>query len=243
MTECSAVCLELKDFLLAGIENGLGPSQAKAMIQSFYTKRFTMLQAQYYCVVKSHKRDGQTIQPFSAFNDATGYFGQIPSVKYLASIIIKHVKKYQLFYDFEVQRRFGTVYKIDHCFKPAKHLYQIDGQGIFNALFTCMNEYGEIRLNSFTVGTTSDETKASLLEMKKTLIANQQPFPKHFYSDICCKDRPMLETTFESLATHMESSQNLPIPKVLMNTLEDKTQKKSPYIYRCRASTITFPSI
>ena len=222
LTECAAVTMELKDFLLAGIENGLGPSQAKSMIQTFYTQRFTRLQSQYYAIVEKGKPSGSVVNPFGSFNDERGYYGKVPSVKYLASIIIKHVQKFQVFYDFEVQRRYGTLYKMDHCFKPAKHLYQIDGQGIFNSLLTCMNEYGEIRINSFTTGTTNEETQASLRAMKQTLEANYQPFPKHFYSDICCKDRPMLENTFESLGTFMDCSQNLPIPNLIYICLDQK---------------------
>ena len=137
--------------------------------------------------------------------------------------MINHVKKFKAFYDYEVQRRWGLLYKIDHCFKPAKHLYREGGTPIFNALFTGLNEYGEIRMNSFSFGTTKDETSGSLKALKNSLLANGQSMPTHFYTDICCSDRGMLEDTFPSLKAQLVRSSPLPLPKITFITIDIKS--------------------
>jgi hypothetical protein len=92
-------------------------------------------------------------------------------------------------------------------------MFQMDGNPIFRSVFTVMNEYGEIRVNSFTNGTTNEETSWSLNQMKNTLLSNHNPLPKHFYTDICCSDRSLLESTFPSLTSSLKSNKPLAIPE------------------------------
>jgi hypothetical protein len=101
-------------------------------------------------------------------------------------------------------------------------MYSQGGTPIFNALFTGLNEYGEIRMNSFSFGTTKDETSGSLKALKNSLLANGQPMPTHFYTDICCTDRGMLEETFPSLKAQLVQSNPLHIPRITFITIDNK---------------------
>jgi hypothetical protein len=82
LTECAGYTLELRDFVIAGIENGLGPNQASKMIRTSHTSSFSMKCAQYYafCDKKTQRMSAAVkVEQFSRFNDPCGYYGRIPS--------------------------------------------------------------------------------------------------------------------------------------------------------------------
>lgn len=84
LSECAGYTLALRDFIIAGIENGLGPNQAHKMIRTFHTTAFSAKCAQYYgfCEKTSQRINSNLkIESFGRFNDPCGYYGRIPSIK------------------------------------------------------------------------------------------------------------------------------------------------------------------
>jgi hypothetical protein len=73
-------------------------------------------------------------------------------------MFVNDVARRRDYFDIEIMRRDGSIYSIDHSFKVicatlgtnlyklSKHISQINGQKIFEGLFTCKNEYAEIRM-------------------------------------------------------------------------------------------------
>ena len=161
LTECSGITLDLNRDILIDSSKGCNSEAIAKKIRSKYTAKYHDKMDQYYKNYEFKKPIFSRMskpQVMGGFSDPMGNYGRVPSgiqvdlANYIESLIEKHVAKYQTFYNYEVQRRWGSIYKMDHCFKPPKHMYKVDGSPIVSALFTVMNEYGEIRVNSFTHG-------------------------------------------------------------------------------------------
>ena len=152
-------------------------------------------------------------KPFGTFDDKAGYNGRIPSVHYLTTLLTDYVEGKKDFYDYEVQRRAGKIYKFDHCFKPLKHMFKVDDTPVFRALYTGINEYEEIRLNALTQGSGFEFSLPPLAAMFETIKACDDPIPELVYTDRCCGDRNSMEVVFPSLQENLDPATPLPLPE------------------------------
>ncbi|KAJ7872089.1 hypothetical protein B0H13DRAFT_2280300 [Mycena leptocephala] len=88
--------------------------------------------------------------PFSAFNDPQGYAGALPSVSYLKGLFTDTVTAYRIYIERYIASLPLTVASGDHTFQVIKYMGDLKGQPIFNAAYTVMNEFEEVRAHSLT---------------------------------------------------------------------------------------------
>jgi hypothetical protein len=92
---------------------------------------------------------------FSSFSDKKGYCGFVPSVNYLTRMYVENSDRLKPYFDREVSKIAASIRKVDHSHKICKHMARINGEQVFKALYTGVNELEQIRLQKFTVSTSS----------------------------------------------------------------------------------------
>ncbi|KAG2223683.1 hypothetical protein INT45_007261 [Circinella minor] len=134
LTHKSGVSRDLGNLLQSCIQNGAGPKRFLGNRQKQQMSIMTALKS-------------PTVYPeFSKFKDKTQYSGYIPSTKYLRGIYTAMIDIYRPFIDTLVMMLGREILKGDHSFKIIKNMGTINGQPTFTAMYTVVNEFGEIRL-------------------------------------------------------------------------------------------------
>jgi hypothetical protein len=87
---------------------------------------------------------------------------------------------------------------MDHTFRIAKYIRQ-DGDRPFGALWSCMNEYGEIQSQVFTVGTKFDDYKPSLERLVERL-----DHVAAVYIDNCCQVGDSIKTLLPDVLIRLD---------------------------------------
>ncbi len=123
---------------IAGFRNQL--REGMWNFKKAYKLKFQKDELAYYTVLSSLKsfqanpRDLQSfcgyrmesnmnqIARFSTFEDTNGYFGHVPSEKFLHTMLEKHFDRMEPYLRKEMQRRNGTSLFMDHSFKYTKHI-------------------------------------------------------------------------------------------------------------------------
>ncbi|KAG2103734.1 uncharacterized protein F5147DRAFT_808699 [Suillus discolor] len=141
-----------------------------------------------------------TASPFGEFGDRDGYAGYIPHAPYFAR-----------FYDMLVEESApaskqliaslpADILKQDHSFKAIKRLGKTDGVPAFNALFTTINQYSEIRSMNFTPSKAQDGWAPILAAMLPSLASFGHSPPKIVFTDNIRADKDKLLSIFPSLS-------------------------------------------
>jgi hypothetical protein len=128
-----------------------------------------------------------------------------------------------------------------------KHLLQINGEKVFEGLYTVMNEYEEIRQQVFVQSTSMQELKKPFEEMVNTRALLNHKDCLVFYTDNCCNDCKFLEESIPSLTKKLEPPRLLPLPSVIqvidvrillrragnLGTYSDMRMKMDAFISKC----------
>ncbi|KAI3653135.1 hypothetical protein MP228_002560 [Amoeboaphelidium protococcarum] len=207
-----AVDSKIIRLLHSSIDASVGPTQISNMLKEWHTLRHTKLELQYYSMVQSILKMRQPaltqkkildpvaeVPKFSSFADKQGYCGHVPSSNYMMKMLMMDIERKKDYFDFEVQRRDAEVICADHSFKVTRHMGQLNGVRTFEGLHTVLNEYEEIRSQSFVQSTSHQHITQPLKAMYNTLESNGMKTPQVVYTDICCQDRQFYESVFPSL--------------------------------------------
>lgn len=92
----------------------------------------------------------------------------------------------------------GRVLSGDHTFAVAK-VPVGNSLKIFEAMFSLMNEYGEIIGYWMVPNTSLHEVKSDLEAVQRRYSRTSEPL-EQYYTDSCCKERFFLSNTFPSLS-------------------------------------------
>lgn len=151
------------------------------------------------------------IDRFSSFDSPLGYFGRVPSRKFLTKLITVLYAREENYIFLEQQRRCGKFLYVDHSHKVTKHLHHFGDTKLYSGLFSGLNEYGEVRLLQFVQGTSYAEVEESLKRYYHTSTFYGVQ-PNYLWTDKCCSDRANLENFLPSVRKGTLSLLDLPLP-------------------------------
>lgn len=185
----------------------VGPTYIQKMVTKFHTLSYDKKKRNYYAigayVFQKWRSDGKNppnVTLFGKFQDPSAYGGRIASQQYIMKMLNREVERKRSYFDYEVQRRGIKIASIDHSYKVSKHLGQLNGIKLFEGLFTCKNEYGEIRLQQLVQSSSMEELTVSFESCFSNLKANNMSLPEIVYDDKCCDHANFLKRVWPSLA-------------------------------------------
>jgi hypothetical protein len=141
------------------------------------------------------------IAEFSEFQSSTStvsYPGSVPSALSLRNCYVFVMSREKEMKTSYINSLTGNILCADHTFKVAKVPF-LDHSRIFKALFSVMNEFGQVIAFWMTQGTSLAEVTSALLSIKARYGNADKDGPLVFYTDNCCKDRAKYLSIFPSL--------------------------------------------
>jgi hypothetical protein len=133
----------------------------------------------------------------------------VPSALYLLSRVIPLLEEEAEYHAKKMQSTDGRHLSGDHSHKLTKCIIA-DKSKPFAAMYTMMNEYGQVVAWWFTTGTGMAELEESLKRLRCRYDAHGFDAPQSFTTDRCCHERAFLERTFglESIDNGDESDES-----------------------------------
>jgi hypothetical protein len=185
----------------------VGPTYVQKMLTEFHTLQYDRKKRNYFAIAAYIREKWESqgkilvnVNLFGKFNDPAAYGGRVPSQQYIMKMLNREIDRKRSYFDYEVQRRGLKVASIDHSYKVSKHLGQLNGMKLFEGLFTCKNEYGEIRLQQLVQSSSMEELTLSFENCFANLKANNMALPEIVYDDKCCEHGNFLKRVWPSLA-------------------------------------------
>ncbi|GBE79022.1 hypothetical protein SCP_0202190 [Sparassis crispa] len=193
-------------------QRGLGPVPFAETLRTMHVRHFDRLHLQYLEMVKLCMLAVKTgllalHEEFGAWDDPKGYAGYVPSAKYLHSFYDMHIESHAPEMDQYTAMLPACVLSIDHSHKVPKHLGKVNGEAVFGALHTVVNEYGECRAINFTPTKAHDQFMPALSLIPHSLRKYGHTDVELVFTDNVHGDKAELERVFPSL-----SSQVSPVP-------------------------------
>ena len=144
---------------------------------------------------------------FPAYN-SDAYHQSIPSNAYLIERVVRLMETDADYTRRRMQMVDGEHLSGDHSFKLAKTIYS-DGGKPFAAMYSIMNEFGQVVAWWLTDGTQMDELKASIRMLKQRYYSHGFEGVKSFTTDRCCDERRFWNRIFCFLDNYV-SDANVP---------------------------------
>jgi hypothetical protein len=212
LTHRAAIDKSLFYFLRSLMLNGIGPVTLSKSLNENSKRKYHVDEISYYdaSVVSSSRvshyfRERNEIPKFPAFDDKELYSGRSISGKWISNLFVRHNQSIRPYLDKVMSLRPCKMLSIDHSYKVVKRI-NYKGVKVFNSLFTAVNEFGEIRLQSFCLTKSLSEMNEQFMKMKQTLERTSELGLKYVYTDSCCSDRMELLNVFDSLRTTSNNS-------------------------------------
>lgn len=144
----------------------------------------------YFVTPQQIKSKKQYLHEF----DSKEYGQTIPSLKLLMSRVLLLLEREAEYWNKRMQGTDGKHLSGDHSFKLAKCVLSNRSKP-FTAMYTLMNEFGQVVGWWFTTGTGMNELNECLMKLKHRYELLGFEGPLSFTTDRCCQDRTSLETT------------------------------------------------
>ena len=159
---------KLMGLMRACVPNGVCSLAFSKIIRELHCKRYHESMLSYFSRFRTVKMTTLnhlgSARNFPAFSE--DYGGYVPSSKWFGEMFQANFNKIKEFLDKEMMKIGAKVLQIDHSFKVPRLLGQVNGQPVFTALVTIVNEYGQIRQQAFTFTKGHDDIKILLKELK-----------------------------------------------------------------------------
>lgn len=211
LTHRSGLDLTLINLMRTCFVNGFGPDLFKKLIRENHVRSYHEKMLKYLSkfqaymndpskksiIDKYRKPDAEKV--LSSFPSFKASGGAKPSTSYFTSVYCQHIESLRGYMDGEIMKLSGEALKADHSFKVPKHMSKINGQPIFEALYTVTNEYGEIRSQILTFDKGQDQIKNALINLRRGLETTGFEPPKVFFVDDSVQSKSFLEGIFPSL--------------------------------------------
>lgn len=209
--------------------NGMGPDPCSKMVKELQNQMYYSNWIKHLENVKYKFRAGtlyqffeqsdedkekQKLRPFGTKRQH-GVSNISPS--YLSKCFCISVENHREHLNKKMMELSGNVLKSDHSFKVPKHIMQLNGNKIFEALYTVTNEFGEIRSQMLTFDKSHYQVSESFSNFKVTNLLKSleeglrmmgNPAPKLFYVDDAAQSKFFLENIFPSLKQNVREVQD-----------------------------------
>lgn len=155
---------QIIDLMRPLMNKGVRPETISAILLELHTKKYTK------CYLKREQELDRTrllhpetqAEMFSTFSDKSKYAGQVPTGNYIAFVYKKFGASITAFLAKEVKKRNSLWLSWDASYKTCKKLARYHSLGIFKALITAVNEFGEIRIQFHVVTDGHDQMISSI---------------------------------------------------------------------------------
>jgi hypothetical protein len=156
-THCSGIDKTLMTLIRAGVAHQMSSSAWSKVFQELHVcqhdlQELNYLHAVVLAISQNHSLgpdSTQIFEPFSAFDDRSGWAGRSPSHWYINTIYQDYMEHIQPYLDQCMAMLSGHIIKWDHSFKLPKYLMKLGGQVTFASLFTLVNELEQIHWHLF----------------------------------------------------------------------------------------------
>ena len=181
---------QMKSQLAHGISaNGFRDSIAERYSQSYGRQRAKWVS---YSTLPRVLAVGQRkVQPLFAFDDRRSEM-TVPSLNFLIKVVLEEMESRMPFYNKKMTMNGGQFLSGDHFMKIGK-IILLNGEKPFTALYSVMNEFGQILLYRIVAGTNLEEIEDSLRGLNRRFKLNGFSGPTTFTSDRCCQERSFYE--------------------------------------------------
>ncbi|KAJ7572428.1 hypothetical protein C8J56DRAFT_759951, partial [Mycena floridula] len=139
-------------------------------------------------------------QSFSKYDDPLRYNGKHPSNQYCKAVFVDWMREHSVFFDRAMACLPGGILKGDHTFKVAKYISCLSGEPAFEAMYTLVNEWEEIRAQSLTISKSLSVVQDMISDVSKGLEAHGHPPTYQMYTDNAKAELTFHESTTASLA-------------------------------------------
>jgi hypothetical protein len=225
LTKKAGICTKLLQLVKSLVPNGLGFSNVRDIIDEIQHLEYDISQIKYYdlCTSIIEKQESKKTgfsnlfnisssststklpKKFGKFSNLLGYGGLVPSTNYIQKLYIEHHKSVRPWMDSKVCDIQSKMLKIDHTFSLPEYIGLGGGEKLFHALFTAMNEYGEIRLQFFAPTKGFTQLQGVFDSFKQTCIDRSYQLPQIIYTDNCCGDRNFISQAALGIQTQKQS--------------------------------------
>ena len=128
--------------------------------------------------------------------DSFQFGGRKPTSAYLLSRVILLIESSIPYYEKRIQMIDGKSLSGDHSFKVAK-LIALGGARIYTAMYTMMNEYGQVPGFWFTYGTSMTELDTNMQKLALRYELHGFKGPHFVTTDRCCQERDYWKKHFK----------------------------------------------
>ncbi len=178
------------------ILNGLGGSGFQKSVCEMYKNRYLSSARKWRSYVDFlrqsnliyvEEKDRQSRQVCFVDFESEEYGGKYPSLAYLLERMVLLIESHMPYYTKRMQMIDGITLSGDHSFKVAK-VMSLGGAKPFAAMYTLMNEYGQVGGWWFTHGTSLKEIKPHIMGVAKRYKLHGFEGPEFTTSDRCCQE-------------------------------------------------------
>ncbi|KAJ7929791.1 hypothetical protein B0H13DRAFT_2537803 [Mycena leptocephala] len=143
------------------------------------------------------------LQQYSAFDDRNGYAGSPPSVPYLKALFTDIISAHRIYIERDTASKPCDIGTSDHTFAFLKHMGGLKGEQIFNAAYTLLNNFEELRANSLTQTKSLEEVNDMFEGVQQGLKDSGNPPLQFLYTDSPQAERAFHESIHASLTKNV----------------------------------------
>ncbi len=173
-----------------GMAHGLSSGAWADILHELNIRRHDLVELAYLHAIYQEKKKASNLGieedkyiPFSQFDDKDCYAGFSPSRWYLSVVYQDYMEHIQPVLDQCMSALTGHIIKWDHSFKLPKLLAKLDGVATFTSLFTLVNEFEQIRFQTFVPTKSLSHICASLEKFSEALSVHGHPQPIFGFTD------------------------------------------------------------
>ncbi|KAF5344903.1 hypothetical protein D9758_011549 [Tetrapyrgos nigripes] len=203
LTHRSAIDKTLLALIRAGIVHHISSSAWEEILQELHVREHDIRELWYLQSIQHERmldakwqRPVKQYRPFSAFNTKSQYAGYSPSKKFITNVYLDFMENIRVCLDQCVSALPGLILQWDHSFKVPLYMMHLNGIKIFVALFTVLNEFGQVRYQAFVPTKSLVHIRAGMEAITKSLQDHGHPQPILGFTDNVGADiRTFMECT------------------------------------------------
>nr|VWO95947.1 Carboxylic ester hydrolase (EC [Ganoderma boninense] len=209
LTHRNALSDRLVALLRSSFQHGIGPVPFSEIIRMFHLRRYEHKHIQFLELVKSRTafieaNFAPLHTPFSDWNDRRGFAGYVPSEHYFRNVYDTIIERYADELDQYSAMLPATILSIDHSHKVPKHLIKVEGEEVFSAMHTIVNQDVEIRGITFNPTKAHSQCMPALSKIANSLRLFGHPEVQLVYTDNVRSDKPEVKRQVPSLRKHVD---------------------------------------
>jgi hypothetical protein len=197
---------QLMEFIQIGMALGVNANMFSTMVRTAHMRKYDHSKLKYYFAAATANTEAdakiierQKFKPFSDFSDGSRKNGHYPPRWYINAVYVDYIQCIRSMLNQCTSALTGTVLKWDHTFKVPKFLMKVNGEPVFKASFTIVNEFEQIRYQAFLPTKSQSHLREGLEAIAKSLKEHGLAEPIIGYTDVPAADMSMFTECFPSL--------------------------------------------